>query len=422
MERNAPIAIGTIALLLTAACGASTGSTSLENTGDGTMMPAASPAAGAYTVVDTGQAICYDTAAPIACPNTGAPWSGQDAPYTGNPPAYRDNGEGTVTDLNTGLVWQQDPGDKMTYAQALAAVEIFTLNGYQDWRLPTIKELYSLIDFSGTDPSGCRTAEECDAVPFIATEYFAFEYGDTAAGERVIDSQYLSSTIYASTTMGGDPTVFGVNFADGRIKGYPISDPLGGEKEFFVMFVRGNPDHGRNEFVDNGDGTVADSATGLMWQQADDGVAREWESALAYCEALDLAGYADWRLPDVKELQSIVDYTRSPATNGSAAIDPLFSTSGIIDEGGEANWPFFWSSTTHASIEAGTAAAYVAFGEALGWMQRAGGDYVLHDVHGAGAQRSDPKTGDATDYPYGRGPQGDVIRIENHARCVRYAG
>ena len=41
------------------------------------------------------------------------------------------------------------------------------------------------------------------------------------------------------------------------------------------------------------------------------------------------------------------------------------------------------------------------------------------DVHGAGAQRSDPKTGNAGDYPQGHGPQGDVIRIDNYARCVR---
>lgn len=43
------------------------------------------------------------------------------------------------------------------------------------------------------------------------------------------------------------------------------------------------------------------------------------------------------------------------------------------------------------------------------------------DVHGAGAQRSDPKAGDPADYPQGRGPQGDAVRILNHVRCVRSA-
>jgi hypothetical protein len=48
--------------------------------------------------------------------------------------------------------------------------------------------------------------------------------------------------------------------------------------------------------------------------------------------------------------------------------------------------------------------------------------YYLIDVHGAGAQRSDPKAGDPAQYPYGRGPQGDDIRIYNYVRCVRDAG
>ena len=47
------------------------------------------------------------------------------------------------------------------------------------------------------------------------------------------------------------------------------------------------------------------------------------------------------------------------------------------------------------------------------------GNYQLLDVHGAGAQRSDPKAGDPAAFPHGRGPQGDVIRINNFVRCVR---
>ena len=61
-------------------------------------------------------------------------------------------------------------------------------------------------------------------------------------------------------------------------------------------------------------------------------------------------------------------------------------------------------------------AVYVCFGEALGYMIQHGG---WIDVHGAGAQRSDPKDGDPADYPTGHGPQGDAIRIYNYVRCVR---
>ncbi len=52
-------------------------------------------------------------------------------------------------------------------------------------------------------------------------------------------------------------------------------------------------------------------------------------------------------------------------------------------------------------------------------MASGGGTYTLMDVHGAGAQRSDPKEGEAARYPHGRGPQGDVVRILNHVRLVR---
>lgn len=81
---------------------------------------------------------------------------------------------------------------------------------------------------------------------------------------------------------------------------------------------------------------------------------------------------------------------------------------------------FHWTGTTHVrDVIGGRSAVYVAFGEALGWMQdRQTGEPMLLDVHGAGAQRSDPKTGNAADYPNGRGPQGDVIRIDNLVRCV----
>ena len=136
-------------------------------------------------------------------------------------------------------------------------------------------------------------------------------------------------------------------------------------------------------------------------------------------------GNDDWRLPDVHELQSIVDYTRSLQETNSPAIDPIFSCTQITDEGGNINYGFYWTETTHASAmpyNTGTSAAYIAFGEALGWLMTPDSSYVLTDVHGAGAQRSDPKCGDPDEYPHGHGPQGDVVRIYNLVRCVRNTG
>jgi hypothetical protein len=212
--------------------------------------------------------------------------------------------------------------------------------------------------------------------------------------------------------------LFGVNFADGRIKGYGLT-LLGSDKTFFVIYVRGNTSYGQNSFADNGDGTISDNATGLMWAQNDSGMGLNWEEALTWVEARNAAnylGYSDWRLPDAKELQSIVDYARSPDTTDSAAIDPLFNATSMTNEAEQTDYPCYWSNTTHANIGTtpGANAAYIGFGRAMGYMNN-----TWVDVHGAGAQRSDPKFGDPNDYPTGRGPQGDAIRIYNYGRLVR---
>ncbi|MCF8372689.1 MAG: DUF1566 domain-containing protein [Bacteroidales bacterium] len=391
-----------------------------------------------YPVVDTGQEIFYDSVTTIAPPAMGATFYGQDATYAGHQPSYTNNGDGTVTDNVTGLMWVQTPDldndgdidydDKMSYDEAMLAADTFSLAGCTDWRLPSIKEMYSLILFSGEDPSGYSGTSTAGLTPFIDTNYFGFGYGDQNAGERIIDAQLASSTLYVSTTMGGNETMFGVNFADGRIKGYPTG-PMPGQtvdKQFYVMFVRGNTSYGINSFEDNNDSTITDSATDLMWTKYDNGQGLYWDDALAYAENATVAGHSDWRLPNVKELQSIVDYTRSPATTSSAAIDPVFHCSTIIDQGGNTDYPFYWSGTTHANMSpnnSGAWASYVCFGEAEGWMEMPpmSGNYTLMDVHGAGAQRSDPKTGSPSDYPYGHGPQGDVVYVFNYVRLVRDA-
>lgn len=459
-----------------------------------------------YVVNSTGQAKCYDNRNEIAPPRAGQAFYGQDAQHQSHPMKFAlGKDEKTVNDLNTGLVWERSPDrngdgklnrqDKLTYEQAVALPAKLNkekFGGYDDWRMPTIKELYSLFDGRGTDPSGPTVTDNKGLTAFIDMKYFKFDWGDTASGERIIDSQYASSTKYVgkSPRAGNGDKLFGVNFADGRIKGYDLQMPGGRTaKTFFVICVRGNPQYGKNDFHNNEDGTITDRATGLMWSKTDSGKGMNWQDALAWVQqknAEKYLGHNDWRLPSVKELESIVDYARSPDTTQSAAIDPVFECTTFTNELGSTEYGFYWSGTTHGGLMGGGSAMYVAFGRAGGWLSSRGlsnaspmqngpgggggpggpgggrpgrfppnpgfppgpgdgqgagpgagpgaglgagqgpsaneaGDYHLVDIHGAGAQRSDPKSGDPSRFPHGRGPQGDVIRINNFVRCVRDA-
>lgn len=159
--------------------------------------------------------------------------------------------------------------------------------------------------------------------------------------------------------MDGNPTAFGVNFADGRIKGYSKKQRRSRDKKY-IRYVRGNPYYGKNSFKDRKDGTVEDKGTGLIWQKNDSEKRLNWEQALGYCENLSLGGRNDWRLPNAKELQSIVDYSRSPSTTGSAAIDPIFS---VTDKES-----YYYTSTTHQDGPKPSHAVYIAFGRAMGYF------------------------------------------------------
>ncbi len=368
-------------------------------------------------VTDTGQKVCYSNNGKINYPSVGSDYYGQDANYESNPMAYKNNNDGTIIDLVTGLMWSKAVNKtKASLIQAHKIADKMTLGGYSDWRVPNIKELYSLMNFNGnTGFNGNRSTNgiSSNAIPFINTDYFDFRFGDMAGGERYIDAQWLSSTKYVSTTMNGSKTLFGVNFADGRIKGYGYSDnrSLRPEKKFYVRYVRGNA-YGTNDFKDNKDGTITDLKTGLMWMKEDSGKGMDWDDAIKYAESHVYAGYTDWRLPNAKELQYIVDYTKSPDTTNSAAIDSIFNISPIKNEKGQKDFPYFWTSTTHLDgPQPGKHAAYISFGRAMGKMNG-----TNMDVHGAGAQRSDPKSGQGN---FSRGPQGDWVRIQNYVRLVR---
>ncbi len=185
--------------------------------------------------------------------------------------------------------------------------------------------------------------------------------------------------------------------------GRPAGNPMAKQ----VRAVRGEP-YGENKFVDNGDGTISDLATGLMWAKDDNGKGIEWVDALPYAEQATLAGYSDWRLPNVKELQSIVDYSRSPTGEKfEAAIDPIFECTPFVNEAGDDDFGYYWTGTS-ACFTKGRPfqfAWYVAFGRAV---NKEGQDY-----HGAGAVRFDIKSNNDIEI------EGDEERGFNFVRLVR---
>ncbi|MBF0353512.1 MAG: DUF1566 domain-containing protein [SAR324 cluster bacterium] len=241
-------------------------------------------------VPDTGQTTSYTTT------------FGEDHDYLINAPSYTDNSNGTITDNVTGLMWQKENGSQTNWSAAGSYCEGLTLGGYADWRLPTKKELMSISHYGTYNPA-------------INTTYFP---------------NTNSSSYRSSSTVAGDTSVaWGVDFGYGGVSTYYKT------ASYDVRCVRGGQSGIWSlDYLANA-GTVLDKSRGLLWQQTDDGNRRTWEGALSYCEGLDLGGYNDWRLPNIKELESITDDTRlSPAINVT-----YFPTTKSSN---------YWSSSTYA--------------------------------------------------------------------------
>jgi hypothetical protein len=298
-------------------------------------------------IPDTGQTKCYDNDSEITCPQPGQPFYGQDAQYICNPQSYTSLAGGIMVQDNvTGLVWENKTDDGSihdkdnTYNwQNAQDVFIATLNsqnfgGHSDWRLPTIKELSTIVDNSILYPG-----------PTINTDYFP---------------NTVSSRYWSSTTNAGDPNdAWVVCFGDGRIYGYGKSDGYD-----YVRAVRSGQCGSFGNFVANGDGTVTDTDTGLMWQQGTETDTYKWEQALSYCETSTLAGYNDWRLPNVNELQSLVDYSE---------LIPSINTTFFPNTQSS---PYWSSSTTYARYPYG--AWFVDFGN--GYVGSYGKSYGYYYV------------------------------------------
>ncbi len=279
----------------------------------------------AIPIPDTGQTKCYDNTTEITCPNPGQDFYGQDAQYISSPHSYTkldENGNvlpdaapwpwAMVRDNVTGLIWEvktddgsiHDRDNNYTWAEAMdfgTTLNAQNFGGYSDWRLPTIKELSGLIDSNKSSS------------PTINTDYCP----------NTLPAWHWSSTAYAAIASNS----WCVSFNSSTVY---YKDVLNNHS---VMAVRG--EQSSNDFIDNFDGTITDTSTGLIWQKDTGPELYTWQEALSSCDYLTLAEYNDWRLPNRNELQTIVDYSR----NGPSIDITYFPSTASA---------FYWTSTTKA--------------------------------------------------------------------------
>ncbi len=270
-------------------------------------------------------------------------------------PRFYDNGDGTITDNLTGLVWQQD-GDASgprTWEQALSYCSGLDLAGHDDWRLPNRKEMLSLINFSksftstwlndsgftgirndfywtsNVDP--CCTSDAC-YIDMTDTDFINYQAGTLSSYVLAVRGEangkvHLPKTGQTTSYAAGD---------DGEVQaGVEWPDP---------------------RFTDNGDGTITDHITKLMWQQDAGAIGLQtWADAVSACNSLTVADYDDWRLPNVLELESLLNY-------GEVDQETYLSSKGFV------NLPpctfYFWTSTQSA-YDPTSALWYVDFNDGL---------------------------------------------------------
>ncbi len=195
-----------------------------------------------------------------------------------------------VKDNNTGLIWEvKSPNhndfnyynNKFSWQEAKLFIKELNkrqYGGFEDWRMPNKEELRTIVDYGEQDLT-------------INQKYFP----------NTIPEFYWSSDRYEA-----DPKlIWGIYFAYGC--GIAYLENL----RYSLRAVRAgvNDAFGNKEkykFIDNDDGTITDLNTGLMWKK-NESPPLNFEKALAYCENLELGGYNDWRLPDQKELATLLD-------------------------------------------------------------------------------------------------------------------
>jgi hypothetical protein len=241
---------------------------------------------------------CSSTSKAIPCPQLDDPLFGQDGSYRINVPTYASTAD-TITDAVTGLMWQLEPEvANKTQTDAVAYCDALSLAGHDDWRLPTRLEYVTLLDEGR--PNGFAVP------PGVPASSTGTQWTASASG-RAADNFFTVQDEHGSINVAGAATPYAARC----VRGPALSGSL-------------------SVGVD----TVLDSMTNLEWQRtAMEDEDRDWQGALAYCEALTHAAKSDWRLPSIKELLTIID---------ESALDaPVVDATSF----GDSSASRYWSST-----------------------------------------------------------------------------
>ena len=298
---------------------------------------------------------------------------------------FADNGDGSVTDTVTGLVWLKDAGclPVETWAAAIAeanglasgACGLTDGSKAGDWRLPNLNELASLVDLSAVHPaltSGNPFARVSTGIYWTSTSYFGGELGSPSAWAiRMDDGAYVNDGI--ENVKVASNSVWAVRGAGGgglvklAATGYydePSQQVAGDDGALQAGVGLTYP-----RWIDSGNGTVTDTVTGLRWMKAANCIVDTWAKAVAEVEALgngqcgltDGSAPGDWRMPNRNEMESLGDRmngNEADAMNANyvwksdAALyqAPVFGTFMVSQ--------YYWTSTTDAAI---TSEAWAVF-------------------------------------------------------------
>ena len=260
-------------------------------------------------------------------------------------PRFADHGDGTATDNLTGLMWTTNATIQATWNNALSTCNSMTVGGHNDWRLPSVLELESLIDFSQKYPMALLS----DGHPFVGVvpngsannDYWASTTYPGNSGYAYLVSFYAGRTYYQSK--GGSARVLacrgGVEIKE--TIDYPTAVaalPETGQTNSYYVGDDGEIQAGTVEpsprFQVYGSYHFQDNLSGLQWLRTPASqAAYNWQTSLGYAESFSVL-YTDWRMPNIRELESLVVYGKT----NPAHLAPFQSVSNQV----------FWSSTTYA--------------------------------------------------------------------------